>query len=88
MSDVIFHCDVHVGAENKSTWALKTKPRDGVWSSSSAFIGHIQQFEYSAKGGVRARKRERKRDREKEKEGEREREREREKGEKETERRK
>ena len=38
-------------------------------SSSSAFIGHIQQFEYSAKGGfARERERERKEEREKEKE--------------------
>ena len=36
-------------------------------SSSSAFIGHIQQFEYSAKGGFA---RERKSEREKEKERE------------------
>ena len=43
--------------------------------SSSAFIGHIQQFEYSAKGGFRTRKRERERKREKEREGERRRER-------------
>ena len=54
-------------------------------SSSSTFIGHIQQFEYSAKGGgFRARKRENERKRDREKERERERERE---GEKERERR-
>ena len=48
----------------------------GGQKSSSAFIGHIQQFEYSGKGGYRARKRERKKEREKERERERERERE------------
>ena len=42
--------------------------------SSSAFIGHIQQFEYSAKGGV---SHEKERERERKKEGERERRRER-----------
>ena len=51
-----------------STAALHTS------SSSSAFIGHIQQFEYSAKGGgFRARTRERTKERGIEKERERER---------------
>ena len=41
-------------------------------SSSSAFIGHIQQFEYSAKGGfARERERERKKEREKKRKRER-----------------
>ena len=46
-------------------------------SSSSAFIGHIQQFEYSAKGGG-SREKERKKERGREGKRERERERERE----------
>ena len=37
--------------------------------SSSAFIGHIQQFEYSGKGGgYRARKRKKEREKERERE--------------------
>ena len=48
-------------------------------SYSSAFIGHIQQFEYSAKGGfARERESEREKERKRERDTERERERERE----------
>ena len=37
------HCDVHVAAENKRKWALKTKPRDGVWSFRTSVYFYVYE---------------------------------------------
>ena len=44
VSNVIcIDCDVHIAAENKSTWALKTKPRDGVWSFRTSVYFYVYE---------------------------------------------